>query len=162
AVGGLIGLEDRRQQAVSVQPLNPLAVAFVGLGPTLDLFGELRRGGDDVQASLQQGKKQDMAVGTGGLQGHGGDAAVTQPGDELAQPGGVRRELADGLGAVGGGADGNPVAEVADVDATGTGVADGQGGQLGGSGGLARGLGQGAAGGGGVANDHGGLYDEGK
>jgi hypothetical protein len=38
-LGGLVGLEDRRQQAVLVQALNPLAVALVGLGPALDRSG---------------------------------------------------------------------------------------------------------------------------
>ena len=104
------GWKIARQQAVAVQPLDPLAVALVGLGPALDLPGELRRGGDDVEAGLQQGEEQDVAVDAGGLQGDGGDAAVPQPGDELAQPGGVGGELADGVGAVGGGLDADPVA----------------------------------------------------
>src|SRR5262249_18309261 len=129
-----------------------------GLGPALDLFGELRRGDHDVQPGLEQGEQQDVAVDPGGLQGDCGDATVTQPGDQLAQPLGVGGELADGVGAVGGGGDADPVALVGDVDATGVGVADGQGGHLGGGGGFARGLGQGAARGGGVADDHAALY----
>ena len=62
------------QQAVAVQALNPLAIAFVGLGPALDLAGELGRGGDDVEARFEQGEEQDVAVDAGGLQGDGGDA----------------------------------------------------------------------------------------
>src|SRR5262249_20305806 len=69
-------------------------------------------------------------------------------------------EFGDGLGAVGGGADADPVTGVADVDATGVGVFDGQGGHLGTGGGFAGGLVQGAACGSGVANDHGSLYDD--
>ena len=42
-LGGVVGLEDGGQQAVGVQPLDPLAVAPVGLGPALDLAGEVRR-----------------------------------------------------------------------------------------------------------------------
>jgi hypothetical protein len=55
-----------------MQPLYPLAVAPVGLGAALDLLGELGRGGDDVEAGLEQGQEQDVAVDAGGLQGDGG------------------------------------------------------------------------------------------
>ena len=142
-----------------MQALDPLAVALVGLGPSLDLLGELGRGGDDVQAGFQQGEEQDVAVDAGGLQGDGGDAAMSQPGDELTQAGGVGGELADGIRAVGRTGDAGPVAGVADIDAGGVGVVDGQGGQLGGLPGLARGLVEGAARGGGVGNDHEILYN---
>ena len=43
-----------------VQALDPLAIAAVGLGPTLDLAGELRRGHNDLKPGLQQ--QQDVTV----------------------------------------------------------------------------------------------------
>jgi hypothetical protein len=61
----------------------------------------------------------------------GPDPAVLQPGDELAQSGGVGRELADGVGTVGGGLDADPVTGIADPDAGGVLVLDRQGGELG-------------------------------
>ena len=128
---GLVGLEDGRQQADLVQPLDPLAVAFVGLGPALDLAGELRRRRDDVETGLQQREIQDVAVDAGGLQGDGGDAAVAQPRDELAQSRGVCGELTHGVGAVGRGIDTGPMAGIADVDAGGVLVLGRQGRHLG-------------------------------
>ena len=58
-----------------MQALNPLAVAFVGLGPALDLAGELGDVSHDVEAGFEQGQEQDVAVDAGGFQGDGGDAA---------------------------------------------------------------------------------------
>src|SRR2546423_1829250 len=55
----------------------------------------------------------------------------------LAQPGGVGRERADGVGPVRGGFDTDPVAGVADVDGGGVLVPDGQRGESGGLVGLA-------------------------
>ncbi len=81
-----------------VQTLDPLAVASVGLGPALDLTGEVGRRDDHLEAGLQQGEEQDVAVDAGGFEGDGGDAALSQPGDELTQPGRVGGELAHGVG----------------------------------------------------------------
>ena len=102
-----------------VQALNPLAVAFVGFGPALDLAGERGSGGDDVEAGFEQGEEEDVAVDAAGFEGDGGDAAARQPGDELPQSGRVGGELAHGVGAVGSLLDADPVAGVADVDAGG-------------------------------------------
>ena len=136
-VRGVVGLEDAGQQAMAVQPLQPLTIALVGLGPALDLAGELGAGDDDGEARLQQGEEEDVTVDAGGLQGEGGDGTELEPGDELAQTRRVGGELADGRGAVGGGLDADPVGAVADVDAGGVGVLYGQGDELGAGLGLA-------------------------
>ena len=124
SVRGFVGLEHGRQQAVLVQALNPLAIAFVGLGPAFDLASELRRGHDRLNAGLQQGEEQHVPVDAAGFERHGGDPARTQPGDELTQSRRVGREFAHGVGPVGRGIDANPVRRIADVDAGGMRVLD--------------------------------------
>ncbi len=68
-----------------------------------------------------------MSVDTAGLQGDRDNRALSQPLDELAESGSVGRELANGVGAIRGSFDTDPVAGVADVDAGGLAVLDEQG-----------------------------------
>lgn len=130
-LGGVVGLEDGRQQAVLVQSLNPLAIAFVGFGPALDLASELWWRHDHGEAGFDQGEEQDVGVGTRGFQGHGGDSALSQPVHDLPQSGCVRGELTDGIAAVRRCFDADPMAGVANVDAGGMVVLDGQRDQFG-------------------------------
>jgi len=108
-----------------MQPLDPLAVEAIGLGPALDLAGECRRGHDHREAGFHQREEQHVSVDAAGFHRHGGHTALSQPGDQVAESGGVGGELADGFGAVGGGADAHPVAGVANVDAGGVRMLDG-------------------------------------
>jgi hypothetical protein len=114
-----------------VEAADPLAVAAVGLGPALDLAGEGGGGHDGLEPGLDECEVEDVAVHAAGLQRHGGDPAPPEPGDEVAEPGGVGGELADGVGPVGRLPDAHPVGGVADVDAGGVGIADGGGGEPG-------------------------------
>ena len=134
---GLVGLKDGRQQAVSMQALDPLAVESIGLGSALDLAGERGRRDGGVEPGLHQGQVQDVAVGPRRFEGDGGDTGLSQPVDELAEARGVGGELA-GVGPRGG----DPVGAVSDIDARGPGVADGHGFEFGrGLGRLGRGFG---------------------
>ena len=113
-----------------VEALNPLAIAFVGFRPALDLPGEAGGGGDDVEAGFEQGEEENVTVDAAGFEGDGGDAAPRQPGDELPQAGRMGGELAHGV-AVGRLIDADPMRGIADVDAGGVGVLDRQRGELG-------------------------------
>ena len=116
---------------MGVEPLDPLAVAPVGLGPALDLAGEVGGGHHDLEAGLEEREEQHVAVGPAGLQRDGGDGARREPGDELTQPGGVGRPLADGVGAVGRGVDARPVGPLPHVDAGRVAVGDRDAGEVG-------------------------------
>ncbi len=89
-----------------------------------------------MKALLQQRQEQDVAIDPGCFERDGGDAAVLEPGHQLAQPRGVSGELADG-GVTVLGIHAHPVAGVADVNARRQTMLHGQGGQLGASRGLA-------------------------
>ena len=128
-VGGVVRLEDGRQQAVGVQALNPLAVPLVGLRPALDLAGEVGGGHGHREARLQEGEEQHMPVRPARLHRDGGDPTLFEPIDQLAQPGCVGTERADRVGPVGGGGDTDPVGHIADVDAGRVGVGHGRVGQ---------------------------------
>ena len=125
-VGGVVRAEDRGQEAVGVQPLDPLAVAAVGLRPALDLAGERRGRDGDVEPGPGEGQGQDVAVRARGLEGDGRDTVLSQPGDEVAESGRVGRELGR-VGVRGG----DPVGPVADVDAGRVAVGDRQGVEVG-------------------------------
>ena len=125
-LGGIVGLEDRRQEAVRVQALNPLTIEAIGLGSALDLAGERGRGHDGGEVGFDEREVQHVAVDTAGFEGDGRDTAVSQPGDEVTEAGRVGGELARGGGAVGRGRDADPVGAVTDVDAGGVGVLHGQ------------------------------------
>ncbi len=88
-----------------MQAADPLAVAAVGLGPALDLAGERGGGHDGLEPGLHQGEVEDVSVDAAGLHRHRGDPAPPEPGDEVAEAGGVGGELADRVGPVGGVAD---------------------------------------------------------
>src|SRR5262245_23155764 len=120
----LVGLEDAGQHAELVQPLNPLAVAAVGLGPALDLPSELRRRQDDRETRFEQRQKQHVAVSAGGFHGNGRHAAPVQPGDQLAQARRVCWELTHAVGTVRRGVDADPMTGVAGVDPGGMLVLD--------------------------------------
>jgi len=62
----------------------------------------------------------------GRFHGHGGDAAVPQPGDDGLEAVGVGRELPDVVGRVGGGTDAHPVRCGRDVTASGVAMDEGQ------------------------------------
>ena len=49
-----------------------------------------------MEAGFEQRQEQDVSVGAGGFEGDGDDAALSQPGDQLAQAGRVGGKLADG------------------------------------------------------------------
>jgi len=49
-----------------MQPLNPLTVVAIGLGPALDLPREGRRGRHHVEAGFEQGEEQDVAGAAAG------------------------------------------------------------------------------------------------
>src|SRR5438270_5871059 len=78
-----------------------------------------------------------MSVDAAGLESDGGHGTELEPGDELAQSGGVGGELTNRVGSIRGGLDTDPVGQVADVDAGSVLVLDRQSGQLGAGFGLA-------------------------
>jgi hypothetical protein len=93
--GRVVRPERGGQQAVAVQPLDPLAVQHIGLGPAGHLPGLSRiRQGHPEPAALEQLEQRDP-VDAGRLQGHGGDPAGEQPVGQPLQVGGATAERAD-------------------------------------------------------------------
>jgi hypothetical protein len=121
-VRGLVGLKHGRQQAVRVQPIDPLAIEPIGLRPPLDLPGERGRRHDGLELRLEQGEVQHVPVRPAGLHRDRRDVMVSQPRHEVAESGRVSRELADVFRCV---SDADPVGTIADIDAGGMRVLDG-------------------------------------
>ena len=90
----VLGPKRRRQQAVGVQPLNPLAIEHVGLGSAR---GVLRLPWIDqinLEAAPLEQLEQRNPVNAGRFHSHAGDAALLQPVGQQLQVRGAGAELA--------------------------------------------------------------------
>ena len=122
----LVGPEGGGQEAVAVQPLQPLAVVDVALGSAGDASHLAGIDQPHLQAAALQKLKEGDPEDAGGFQDDGGDGAGLEPVGQAFEVGGAGAEASDGLG-VGVGGYGDVVLGGADVDAGGVGVDDGQG-----------------------------------
>src|SRR3954451_2053702 len=117
----VLGPERLLQQAVAMQPLNPLAVVDVALGATVDLGYGPSIDQKDLEAAPLEELIEGDPVDAGGLHGDGIDAPGGEPIGERLEIGGEGVEAADGLG-IAVGRDGDPMDTVVDVDAGGPGI----------------------------------------
>jgi hypothetical protein len=89
------GAEGRQQQAVAVQPLDPLGVEHVGLG-TSTAAGQLARlDQPDLEATRLQQLKQRDPVNACRFQGDRSDPALSQPIGDGFQVAGIGPEATD-------------------------------------------------------------------
>ncbi len=125
--GLLIGPERRRQQAHAMQPVDPLAIEAVRLGPPLDLLGVAGIHQQHFEAVAFQQFVQGDPVDPARFQGDGRDAVLPQIGKDLMQALGVRREfLQEVVVVVAAVPDADPVRARADIDAGGVRLRDGK------------------------------------
>jgi hypothetical protein len=83
------------QQAIAVQPLNPLTVQDIGFGPTADLPGLPRIDQEHLEAATLEQLKERDPVDAGRFHGHGRDAAGSEPVGEGFEVGGTGTEPPD-------------------------------------------------------------------
>ena len=106
-----------------MEPLDPLRVEYVGLGPCPAPRELPRLHQLDLESLRLQELEEGDPVDAGGLHGDGLDAAGLQPRGDRLEVGGIAAELADRLG-VAVGRDADHVHIGMDVDAGGVGVDD--------------------------------------
>lgn len=96
-----VGTEGLREQAQTVQRLNPLTIEPVGLVAGGEAVSDVAADQATVDAALLQHLEQGDPINTGGFHRYRLDAVLDQPGGEGVQVGGIGAEGAHDLGLVG-------------------------------------------------------------